>query len=571
MNTTPRTRFETLSRLAIIIAPLAFLASACAAPAQPDGTAGEALGEAAEASTATPTCVTIQRGTAGTVEDSLIAADNPTKLHGTSTVVSAGIAVTGGQREALIKWDTSSIPAASIVTSATATFSVALFNTGGPINVHQVTAPWSEATVTWSSFNQAFAPAITAVLAGNATDTADLTALAQGWVDGSIENDGVLLERAWGFINYNSSDATVTSQRPELQVCYVPDPCAGVVCAPVDACHAAGTCNRATGQCDPGPSIGDVTTGLSHHWTFDEGSGTSAGDSAGAANGTLGSSAEWATSFDGSGAILINPKSANDMNGYVDFGSAPGAFGTADFSVSFWVASTFNGSGHGDLLGNRVNASNGDFVSVRMNGSGIASVEIDNGGTDYNATSSAPVAINDGNWHHVAISRSGATLNEYVDGALVGSRSSAAPTNIVGAHPFKVGRSLAGYLTSFAALYDDVRIYDRPLGTCDLQDLGGGHAGTPATIPPPPPPSCPCAGTPAWDSALAQTADSCDDSSPAYIDLYFAGWNGEAVAYSDGAGYGFCYAYDANGNETYFDASSADAALCLAQLAPHCP
>jgi len=52
------------------------------------------------------------------------------------------------------------------------------------------------------------------------------------------------------------------------------NPCANVVCTPIDACHLAGTCNPATGLCGTGPSIGDTTTGLAHRWTFDEGSGT---------------------------------------------------------------------------------------------------------------------------------------------------------------------------------------------------------------------------------------------------------------------------------------------------------
>jgi hypothetical protein len=367
--------------------------------------------------------------------------------------------------------------------------------------------------------------------------------------------------------SFNSSEATGVGVRPSLQVCYVPNPCAGVVCSPIDACHAPGVCNPNTGLCGAGSSLADTTSGLSHRWTFDEGSGATAGDSAGAAPGALGSSASWWTSFDGSSAVAMNPTNANDMNINVDFGAGPGQFGTADFTVSFWVATTASVP-NGDLIGNRLDPSNGDFAAARMSSSGNANIEIDNYGNDYNATSSAPVSINDGNWHNVAYARSGPTLNEYVDGVLVGSSTSAGTTNIVGVNPFKLGRSLPGYLTSFAAVYDDVRIYDRALNTCDTAALTGAYAGTPATFPPPPPPSCPCAGTPAWDSALAQVADVCDNSSPSYVDLYYAGFNAEA--YADA--YGTCYAYDPSGNQVYFGSlSAADGALCMAQLAPHCP
>jgi hypothetical protein len=440
-------------------------------------------------------------------------------------------------------------------------------------------------------------------------DTVDLASLAQGWVDGSRPNHGVLLERSSAILNYWTSESTPAAQQPSLQVCYVPNPCAanpcqnggactpgaagsgtfscqcalgytgnvcqtnicaGVVCPPVDACHAAGSCDPADGQCVAGPSLGDTATGLSHHWTFDEGSGSAALDSAGSAPGTLGSSAGWGTSFDGSGAIALSPTSTNDMNIYVDFGAAPGQLGTADFSVSFWVASTYNTSGLGDVVGNRVDPSNGDFFSCRLTAGGVVSGEIDNWGTDYNAASSAPVTINDGNWHNVVFARSGATFSEYVDGVLVNSATSAAPTNIAGAHPFKLGRSLAGYLTSFAAMYDDLRIYDRALGTCDVVDLVGSNAGKPAAFPPPPPPSCPCAGSPAWDSALAQTADFCD-AGGSYVDLYYGGWSGEAFANSDPS-FSSCYAHDPYGNYVEVDdIGTANADLCIAQLTPHCP
>jgi hypothetical protein len=67
----------------------------------------------------------------------------------------------------------------------------------GTVNVHAVTAAWSEATVTFTRFNNAFNPAVEAAFVASAGTfghtPCDLTGLVQAWVDGSLPNDGVLL------------------------------------------------------------------------------------------------------------------------------------------------------------------------------------------------------------------------------------------------------------------------------------------------------------------------------------------------------------------------------------------
>jgi hypothetical protein len=273
-----------------------------------------------------------------------------------------------------------------------------------------------------------------------------------------------------------------TPELGSVQAAATVDLCAGVDCTPSDACHAAGVCNPTTGQCDPGGSLADTTTGIGHHWTFDEPSGTAAVDSAGTSNGTLGSSALRWPSFDGTGGIALDPTAECDLQAEVDFGNAPGAFGTGDFTVSFWVATKFSGAGLGDLIGNRVAASRGNYLSGRLVANGRPSLEVDDNAPPAAITSSA--TINDGNWHNVVYVRSGTSLSFYVDGALTGSTTAVA-ANVLGNAPFKIGRSLpclAGF-RSIAALYDDVRTYDRALDACDVAALTGGNAGTPATFP----------------------------------------------------------------------------------------
>lgn len=283
-----------------------------------------------------------------------------------------------------------------------------------------------------------------------------------------------------------------------------PDLCAGVVCAPLDACHTAGTCDPSTGQCShpvapngtacndgdactqpdtcqdgicAGTPAADTTSNIAHRWTFDEASGSTALDSAGTSNGTLGSSASRTVSFDGSRALTLTPTQQCDLNAHVDFGLAPGQFGTDAFTVSYWLKTTFNGPGSGDLIGNRVEGNAGNYLSARLNGStSEASLEIyeDEEGTNGAGANVSPSPLNNGSWHHVTYTRGGTSLKVYIDGVLVGSATSAAPTNLTGANSFRIGRSLPTCLSTFSSIpasFDDVRTYSRELTACDIAKL----------------------------------------------------------------------------------------------------
>ena len=94
-----------------------------------------------------------------------------------------------------------------------------------PIRAHRITAPWDEATVTWRRFAERYAPEVEATTTGipYGTSALDLTALVQAWVDGAHPNHGVLLEEDAGARTaFRSSEHHVASQRPRLDVCYMP-------------------------------------------------------------------------------------------------------------------------------------------------------------------------------------------------------------------------------------------------------------------------------------------------------------------------------------------------------------
>ncbi|MFT3773492.1 MAG: DNRLRE domain-containing protein [Minicystis sp.] len=169
-----------------------------------------------------PVCVTLQ-----SVKDALIRSDQPAKNYATSLTTGEDPPST---RHALIAWDLSAIPAQSTVVSATATLTVLLFG-GAPVNAHRIGTAWSEATVTWGNFSEAVPvtpiaatfPGATVTFPATASVSADLSALAQGWVSGALPNQGIQLEQ-----DAATGQATVfaghedarSAARPKLQVCY---------------------------------------------------------------------------------------------------------------------------------------------------------------------------------------------------------------------------------------------------------------------------------------------------------------------------------------------------------------
>lgn len=119
---------------------------------------------AGQALVSAPVCVSIQRGLSGIVEDALLNSGTGSdgsinKNYGSSCSLSTSSDSLGGQRQALLRFDLSSIPPGATITSAAATLNV-LLGGGAPARAHRITAPWSESIVTWASFAGAFSPTV---------------------------------------------------------------------------------------------------------------------------------------------------------------------------------------------------------------------------------------------------------------------------------------------------------------------------------------------------------------------------------------------------------------------------
>lgn len=173
-----------------------------------------------------PQCLTFQRGSLGTTADTQISAGNPTKNYGAGVVANSG-KVGDTYRMALFSFDLSSIPAHSVVTSSTLRlYTTAVSGEWDDVRVHRIMAPWTESTITWNSFGNAWDVDVSgAFWSGTAVGwrSADITGLVQTWQSGAKANYGMVLVQGAldnEYTSYVTGEATLASTRPALEVCF---------------------------------------------------------------------------------------------------------------------------------------------------------------------------------------------------------------------------------------------------------------------------------------------------------------------------------------------------------------
>ena len=211
-------------------------------------------------------CLILQRGTAGTVEDTHIAFDPVDVSAGNTNFGAVNMlhigAVGSSTRQALVKFDLSTVPAGATIQSATLSLRKSQSPGQGLVDLHRITAPWSETTVTWNTFGGGSNP--TAELTINPSTVpiggylaADVTSLVSAWYSGTLPNDGMLLaETGAGRLFVGSSDAGLLQNQPSLSVCYLPAPtCSdGIQNGSEAGVDCGGTCAPC---CTPSPEICD--------------------------------------------------------------------------------------------------------------------------------------------------------------------------------------------------------------------------------------------------------------------------------------------------------------------------
>ncbi|MFO0586989.1 MAG: DNRLRE domain-containing protein [Polyangiaceae bacterium] len=195
-------------------------------PSESDGDADLQAENVTEAQSALATCVTIQRGGTGNIEDTMLSADYPGWATGDQPSLYTGKSGGGGMNRSLIKADLSAIPAGAVITSATLSLSASWTDANNLVSVYPVLNAWSEATANASNFDAASgigASAVASFAAGNGgTKSVDITGLVSQWVNGGLANNGVALQEP--LANSHLFWSSETSMKPSLTVCYEPPP-----------------------------------------------------------------------------------------------------------------------------------------------------------------------------------------------------------------------------------------------------------------------------------------------------------------------------------------------------------
>jgi len=152
-------------------------------------------------------------------------------------------------------------------------------------------------------------------------------------------------------------------------------------------------------------------------WKFDEMSGDIAFDSSGnELHGTLGSepnTPEWVTGYQG-GALEF------ELGDFVDLGNPDALnFGTNDWTLSAWMILNVQGQGEDficPIIGNGGDWTGGIRYCLTVNEvtEGRVTITTDDDVTKVQVTGT--VIVNDGSWHHIAVTREGTTLALYIDG-----------------------------------------------------------------------------------------------------------------------------------------------------------
>jgi hypothetical protein len=209
--------------------------------------------------------------------------------------------------------------------------------------------------------------------------------------------------------------------------------------------------------------------GIIAHYKFDETSGTTAIDSVGVNNGTI------------TGGVTIDQDGVagrayqfNGSNGYVDMGDASfiadlveaGGASLNSFSFSGWVKHTASHSGQVVFIGNDQTGS--DYIAYGPQNDTFRSWYRGAGGEQL---AGIGPAINDGQWHHVALTVSPTQMITYIDGVAENVENKTY-TSVNGANSFDIGRLGRSNHTDYSnGLIDDVQIYAGTLTQNDITYL----------------------------------------------------------------------------------------------------
>ncbi|MHC4440362.1 MAG: LamG domain-containing protein, partial [Planctomycetota bacterium] len=212
--------------------------------------------------------------------------------------------------------------------------------------------------------------------------------------------------------------------------------------------------------------------GLVAHWRLDEGSGTTAYDSAGSNQGTLNGDPKWSTGP--AGGVL-----EFDGDDYVDIPSGVTELGAANFTIAAWIKTSETGmailsKSNGDTGWSSMEKQLYVADSATSEGDNDGTVEYVGWGCDWIRGS---IRVDDGQWHHVAVTwnMDEGSGHAYVDGVegtyevgFNGGSDNAGDT-------IRIGFSPGEHSADFIGQIDDVRIYDHILSEVEILNAMQGE------------------------------------------------------------------------------------------------
>jgi hypothetical protein len=168
--------------------------------------------------------------------------------------------------------------------------------------------------------------------------------------------------------------------------------------------------------------------------------------------------------FDGnSDNYIIRNSNVNDLEGY---------YGT----ISFWIKAVQSDNAVDIIYIGEGNQS--DYLNIRRKSDGKIQVQVEDNNV-YLASVTSNSAINDTQWHHVAVAQDGTGIKIYIDGeqSTVSGTNSSAWTGHLNISQYKIGY---GGWYIFEGILDEVKIYKKALGENEiigLYDKQGGDNG----------------------------------------------------------------------------------------------
>ena len=204
---------------------------------------------------------------------------------------------------------------------------------------------------------------------------------------------------------------------------------------------------------------GNVSASLVGRWSFDD---QTANDSSGNGhNGTLTGNA--AIVNDGTRGYVVNLDGTGD---YVSLGTGAWTNPGNHATIAAWVKVTTFDAAYQTVVAK----GNATYRLHRNNTTNSMAAHMNNTSSSYKAIYGS-TSVNDGGWHHTAMTYDGSTMKLYVDGQSDGTV--ALSTLYTNSANLCIGRNVDQTTRDWEGRIDDVRLYDNALTETEIRALAG--------------------------------------------------------------------------------------------------